>query len=166
MNRLRLRSRRKRVAISEVFGSLIMIAVTLIAGVAVFGFINGQAGSSAQAVGNSAAGNINFLNEREVVLTAAYVSSAQATVWVYNNGDISPESIVNVVVTASNPAGVCAVTLAPSAAVGKQSVAPITVDVGACSGFGFQRSGSGNNYFYTFKVTGYYGSTAQATVQF
>lgn len=43
-----------------------MIAITLIAGATALGWVNGQASSSDNAVGNSAAKNINFLNEREV----------------------------------------------------------------------------------------------------
>jgi len=88
-------------AISEVFGSLIMIAVTLIAGIAAFGFINGQAGNSARAVGNNAATNVNFLNEREVVVYATVVGStpsASANVWVYNSGVITPLTISQVLI--------------------------------------------------------------------
>jgi flagellin-like protein len=57
-------SGRKRRAVSEVLATLMMIAITLVAGAAVIGWVNGQAGNSEQAYGNSAANNINNLNER------------------------------------------------------------------------------------------------------
>ncbi len=92
-----MRRVKRRPAISEVLGSLIMIAITLIAGAAVFGFINGQSGNSAQAVGNSAATNINFLNEKFVISAAVLSSSSSSgSIYVYNNGnlDLTIQSIV------------------------------------------------------------------------
>ncbi len=91
-----------RPAVSEVMGSLIMIAVTLVAGAAVFGFVNGASGSSAGAVGNSAANNINFLNEHTSFVTEYFTAASGgacvgpigtlcpgASIWVYNNGGVS-----------------------------------------------------------------------------
>jgi len=61
---LRIGTNLRKRAISELFATLLMVVVTLIAGAAVLGWVNGQAGSSEQAYGNSAANNINYLNER------------------------------------------------------------------------------------------------------
>jgi len=54
----------KKRAISELIATLLMVTVTLVAGAAVLGWVNGQAGSSEQAYGKSASQNINYLNER------------------------------------------------------------------------------------------------------
>ncbi len=166
-----VRARKKR-AISEVMGSLLMIAITLVAGTAIFGFVNGQSSNSAAAVGNSAAQNINFLNEREVVVYATYQSSTTANIWIYNNGNISPEYMTAVLVTASNPAGVCTVNLNPTnlspppVSVAKNALSSFTLDVSGCGGFTFQQSSGSNLYSYTFKVIGFFGSSAQLPVQF
>lgn len=97
-------TRKRRLAISELVASLIMIAITLVAGSAVFGWINGQASVSEGAYGNSVANNVNFLNERFVVLTESFAGSAgdcatvggsspnywctTASFWIYNTGKV------------------------------------------------------------------------------
>jgi hypothetical protein len=81
-----------------------MVAITLIAGAAVFGWINGQAGSSENAVGQSVANNVNFLKERFVVVSQTFTGSGLrnscsggnspnfqckgADFWIYNNGQV------------------------------------------------------------------------------
>jgi hypothetical protein len=69
-------------------GALIMVAITLVAGVAVFGFVNAQAGQSANAIGNNAAANINFLNEREVITYVGFGGPININVMIYNNGQV------------------------------------------------------------------------------
>jgi flagellin-like protein len=104
---LKLIVNRKRVAVSELLGTLIMVAITLVAGAAVFGWINGQAGTSENAYGASVANNVNFLKERFVPVTQTFSASpsggACSTVggtnphyycnllsfWVYNAGQIT-----------------------------------------------------------------------------
>ena len=99
-------SPRKRRAISELMGTLIMVTITLVAGAAVFGWINGQANSSETAYGASVASNINFLRERFVPVTQSFSGPAGAACstvggssphyycnlfnfWVYNAGQIT-----------------------------------------------------------------------------
>lgn len=81
-----------------------MVAITLIAGAAVFGWINGQAGSSENAYGQSVANNVNFLKERYVVVSQTFTGSGSgnscsggnspnfqctgADFWIYNNGQV------------------------------------------------------------------------------
>lgn len=60
------------------FATLLMIVVTLIAGAAVLGWVNGQAGSSERAYGNSAANNINNLNERFSAESQVFSTAAGA----------------------------------------------------------------------------------------
>jgi len=73
---LRLDRRLKRRAISELMATLLMVTVTLIAGAAVLGWVNGQAGSSEKAYGNSAAQNINYLNERFTAESQVFTNNA------------------------------------------------------------------------------------------
>jgi hypothetical protein len=99
---LRFKLRRNRAGVSEVMSSLIMISITLVAGAAAFGFVNGQLGVSANAYGNQAAGNINYLNERETVPLVNFPGSGitdnQVMVWVQNTGNI-PLTGYSIVVT-------------------------------------------------------------------
>jgi len=160
-----VRRTRKRLAISELFGSLIMIAVTLIAGIAVFGFINGQAGTSARAVGNSAATNSNFLNEREVVVYATVVGatpSASANVWVYNSGIITPLTISQVLIFQGS-SQVCpsATWTLPSIQQGNVALLSTT----NCRTVGGANALVSPNT-YVFEVIGTYGSNARLTIQF
>ncbi len=156
-------SPKKRAAVSEVLGSLIMVAITLTAGAAVFGFVNGQTGSSANAVGVNAARNINFLNEKEVVIYAAISGaspSTSANIWVYNYGSLNPMTITNVLVFKG-----------PTQATGCTWTTPTIPQnqVVQFSGSGCTVSGSpafATGSSYTFLVTGQFGSTAQITVGF
>jgi flagellin-like protein len=106
---LKISMRKRRRGLSELMGTLIMVTITLIAGAAVFGWINGQANSSETAYGVSVANNINFLHERFVVVTQSFSASPPQnpsiacstvgganphyyctllTFWVYNSGQV------------------------------------------------------------------------------
>jgi len=76
---LKLIVNRRRVGVSELLGTLIMVAITLIAGAAVFGWINGQAGTSENAYGASVANNVNFLRERFVIVAQSFAASPPST---------------------------------------------------------------------------------------
>ena len=89
------RLRGGRPAVSELLATLILIAITLIAGAAVFGFVNGQAGVSEKQYANSVASNINYLNEHFVIVNVQFPSPcfsglsttcSSATLSVYNTG--------------------------------------------------------------------------------
>lgn len=97
---MRIRGHGRRLGISELIATLIMIAVTLVAGTAAFGWILLQAGSSENSYGNSVANNVNFLNERFTLVSSAfsnYPSGAcpgspgaciNASFWLYNTGSV------------------------------------------------------------------------------
>jgi hypothetical protein len=82
-------------------GALIMIAITLVAGAAVFGWVNGQAGSSENAYGQSAAASSNYLREHFAPVTSTFTGAAGAACsgapkvctianfWIFNNGQLS-----------------------------------------------------------------------------
>jgi len=101
---LRIGSSLRRRAISELFATLLMVVVTLIAGAAVLGWVNGQAGNSEQAYGNSAANNINYLNERFSAESQVFSSNSgtacaggsgpgagcvAASFYLYNDGSVT-----------------------------------------------------------------------------
>jgi flagellin-like protein len=104
MPRLRSRSGNKA-GISEIVASLIMVAVTLIGGVAVFGFVNSQAGTSERQYAGTVAANVNNLDEHFSVVNIQFGSSCvsgsnppldqiggtcgQALIFVYNTGSVS-----------------------------------------------------------------------------
>jgi flagellin-like protein len=86
---LKFRGHKKRVAVSELVGTLIMVAITLVAGAAVFGWVNGQAGSSENAYGQSVANNVNFLNERFSPVAVTFQGGTSANFSIYNSGSVS-----------------------------------------------------------------------------
>lgn len=91
---MNLRGNKKRLAIAEIMGTLIMVAITLVAGTAVFGWVNGQAGSSENAYGQSVASNVNFLRESFSVVTTQVLgcggsSCTTLNLTLYNRGELS-----------------------------------------------------------------------------
>jgi flagellin-like protein len=94
-----LKTNRRRSGISEFIAALIMIAITLVAGTAAFGWILSQAGTSEQSYGNSVAVGVNFLNERFTLVSQSYTTAGggacgagkctDANFWLYNTGTVS-----------------------------------------------------------------------------
>jgi flagellin-like protein len=70
---------KKRSGISEFIAALIMIAITLVAGTAAFGWILSQAGTSEQSYGNSVNVGVNFLNERFTLVSQSFYGLSNAT---------------------------------------------------------------------------------------
>ena len=115
----------RRSGISDLFGSLLMIAITLVAGVAAFGWINGQAATSERAYGNSVGSNINLLDERFTVVTQTFYGAGAgpcsggispnfqctgASFWLFDNGQapfnlstIQIRNLTDIPSTATNP---------------------------------------------------------------
>ena len=90
---------KRRLAVSELMGTLIMIAKTLVAGAAVIGWVNGQAGASEQVYGQNVANNVNYLSEHLVVVNIQFPSSGcsgtapnrycnMMLISIYNNGAV------------------------------------------------------------------------------
>jgi hypothetical protein len=79
---------RRRIALSEVVGALLSLAITVIAGAAVFGYVNTQAGVTERQYGASVGGTVQFLEERFTVVQLNYTSS-KVTIWLYNMGQIN-----------------------------------------------------------------------------
>lgn len=62
--------------------------MTVIAGAAIFGYVNGQAGVASQAYGQSVGNSIQYLEEKYTVIDISWPSSTSAAVWIYNTGKI------------------------------------------------------------------------------
>ena len=101
---------KRRHAVSELVGTLLMISITLVAGAAVIGWVNGQAGSSEQAYGANVNANVNYLREHFVIVNIQFPSlncagtspnryCNQMQISIFNNGalvdSISSITVVN-----------------------------------------------------------------------
>lgn len=79
----------RRAGLSETVGALLSLAITIVAGAVVFGFVNGEAGVAstryAQSVGNA----ISPIQEKFVIVDMNFGSSNSLTIWIYNNGQIA-----------------------------------------------------------------------------
>src|SRR2546427_10783407 len=80
-----MRVNRRRRGVSELTGTLMTMAITLVAGTAVFGYVRNQANVSELAYGQNVGGTLNFLQEKFVIPLVSY-SSNSVTIYVYNNG--------------------------------------------------------------------------------
>ena len=86
------RGNRKRRAISELVGTLLMVAITLVAGAAAFSWVNGQASTSENAYGQNAAAGVNYLQEHFAPVTETFTCTSgactAANIWIFNNGRV------------------------------------------------------------------------------
>ena len=87
MNRILSPFRKRSRAVTPIVATMLMIAVTLISGMAVFAYVNSQAGVSERRLGDATASYLNFLNERFLIVNANF-SSNKVTIWFYNNGNL------------------------------------------------------------------------------
>lgn len=88
-----MRFERKRLGVSELLGTLTMIAITLVAAAVVVGWVNGQAQVSEGQFGQGVAKNVNYLNEHFVLLNVQFLDNSgggynQVNVTLYNNGAV------------------------------------------------------------------------------
>jgi flagellin-like protein len=90
LTRLRylIRLRPKRHGISEITATVLTMAITLIAGFAVFGYVNTQAGRSETQYGQAVGGTVQYLEERFVVAQFSF-SPGAVSIYLYNNGRIT-----------------------------------------------------------------------------
>src|SRR2546428_8125894 len=82
-----MRVNRRRRGVSELTGTLMTMAITLIAGSAVFGYVRNQANVSELAYGQNVGGTLNYLQERFVIPLVSF-SPNSVTIYLYNNGQI------------------------------------------------------------------------------
>ncbi|MDG7010846.1 MAG: hypothetical protein JRN57_01875 [Nitrososphaerota archaeon] len=88
---------RRRPAISEVIGTVLVTAMTLVAGAAIWGYVNGQAGVASQAYGQSVGNSVQYLEEKFAVIDMQIANvtcpggigtCGSFTLWIYNTGKI------------------------------------------------------------------------------
>jgi len=162
---------------------MLLIAMTLVAGFAVFGYVRLQANVSELSYAQSVGGTMSYLQERFVVAQVTYTASA-ITIYVYTNGQTATQfaqievygptrASMDVtydanLVTVSNPASCRGQSAASSAnenpmlgtGTGKLSVkvnyvGAVVLTLPACAGLSFQ---AGNTYF--IKLLGAFGNAA------
>ena len=164
-------------------GVMLSLGVTLVAGVAVWGYARNQSVVQEQVLGNSINGNVNALNEQFVVAQVAYASNS-ITIYVYNSGQIpaqfaqievynSTRTKIDLTFTATkvtdlNHAGTCAPTattslespallgIAPTSfIVNSGSVSALTLTFPGCYTGTFKPG-----FTYFLNLLGRYGNTA------
>ena len=93
---MRIHTRARRAGISELVGSILAIAITIIAGAAVFGYVNGQAGVTEKQYGQSVGAVVNQMQEKFVIFDLSFPTTPSTcysgssyhciSVWTYNTG--------------------------------------------------------------------------------
>lgn len=86
---MRVKGRSRRRGIAELVATVLAIAVTVIAGAAVFGFVNSQAAQSESALASNAGSTNSFLSEHFGIIDMYFGSTSSATFWVYNTGSVA-----------------------------------------------------------------------------
>ncbi len=176
------RSRRRK-GVSDLVGTMLLLAMTLVAGFALFGFVRAQASISELSYAQSVGGTMSYLQERFVIPLVSYTSSS-VTVYIYTNGQTPTQfaqvevygpsrSAMDVVydannVTVSSPASCRGQTTASSSnespmlgtsgsslTVKVSYVATIVLTLPSCPGLSFQ---PGSTYFVA--LLGIYGNSA------
>ena len=80
------RSSGRRPGVSEVMGAVIMIAVTVVAGAAVWGYVNSATGTAGQGYAEHIGSYVDYLHEKIMVFALNFTSN-HVTVWLYNYGE-------------------------------------------------------------------------------
>jgi len=80
---------RRRKGISELVGSLLAIAITITAGAAVFGYVNGQSAVTEKQYGQGVGAVVNQIQEKFTVFDLSFPSSNSISVWIYNTGSLT-----------------------------------------------------------------------------
>jgi len=94
------RSNRKYRGVSPVIASVIILGITVVLGLALWTFVNGEVNTSTEVFANEVSDYVNFLNDRYVIVNIAFNhdsldgdngddDSEWVSVWIYNNGNLS-----------------------------------------------------------------------------
>lgn len=142
--------------VSEIIGTMLMIAITLIAGAAIFGWVNGQAGLAEGQYGQSVANNVNYLNEHFEILNAQFPSSSCTgvvparyctvlQVSIYNTGIVAL-SVKSITITGSvsSVSGTAMYVLATQSSTGAYTSSSFSTLIGGCKS---------SQYTYTYATT-------------
>ncbi len=88
MKRQLRRFHRRSKGITPIVATILLIAVTIIAGMGVFSYVNSQAGVSEKRLGDSTSSYLNFVNEKYLTVNANF-SAKKVTIWFYNSGNLT-----------------------------------------------------------------------------
>jgi flagellin-like protein len=145
-----------RPAVSEVTGTILTIAITLIAGFAVFGYINDQATVSEGQYGQAVAGAVNSVRESFVIIdmSVSQQCTSGVNMWIYNNGEVSLQIVQVLLYDTSNSTNSVQL-LAPTPILPQASPTPLHLRVP--SGLPSSLCPFTSGHTYLVKVTGLYG---------
>lgn len=132
---------RSRLAVSEVMGAIVMLAVTISVGFAAWAWTRSAALNSEKSFGQSIQNNIDCLNENFLITNVNFSSTSMnlVTVWYFNNGQ---GGVTIATITISNSSGVvyttsviqASTTIASGTGTQNQAGHP-TIAVASTSGF-------------------------------
>ena len=86
--------------VSPVIATVIILAVTVTLGIALWSFVNSEVNTSTEVFANEVTDYINYLNDRFIIVNIAFSHDAVAassppdnfvSVWIYNNGNLPLE---------------------------------------------------------------------------
>ena len=169
-----------RRGISELVGTVAMIAVTLIAAAAVWGWVNQVTSSSGEAYGTNVNANINYLREQETIPFAYFPSTQSLTVYIDNIGRTALAGYTVVVTGTSGQPSIsctqggsgssccvisgsgCSQTISPNPLpeIAAGQTIPVTFTLQGSTTF---FTGS-NAYWYTIHFVGIFGSSSTLLV--
>jgi hypothetical protein len=89
MKKFRQRKARSKLAVSEIMGAIVLIAITLAIGFAAWAWSASAAASSERSYGTSIGSNINYLKEDFNIVNVNFSSTNKVTVWFYNTGNVT-----------------------------------------------------------------------------
>jgi flagellin-like protein len=153
----------RRKGISELMGAVLMIAITLVAGVAAFGWVMSQTSISENAYGSHAAANINYLNERETIPFVYFASPTSMVVYIDNTGS---ETMAAYKVTITGPTGFTTLTcLQGASCTGWNSTNSLSqIPQGDLTTFTLTVSPAFLSGSYVITLLGQFGTTAQSVI--
>ena len=85
-------SRGRRRGVSEIVATVLTVAITIVAGAAVFGYVNAQSGVSENQLGQAAGAVNNYLSEQYSVVNINFTASSMS-LWFYNYGGINLQPV-------------------------------------------------------------------------
>jgi len=143
-----------RKGVSPVIATTIIIAITLVVGLAVWSFVNSEAAAASGATGQATASYVNQLREKFVITNVAFNSNGTITIWFYNNGAVNTQ--IKEIYIGTSPNYMIKV---PSGTSGNFTRPLPTLVVGSSGYTTFtHRTNSGNIYY--IKAVGQFGNIA------
>lgn len=153
--------------VSPVIASVIILAITVVLGLSLWSFVNGQVSTSTQSFANEVTDYVNYVNDRFVMVNTAFnydtyndqtrcpgnPPSQCASVWIYNNGNVPVK--INGVFFGSSSSSLTQINVWYSSVQNSLQIAPKTMGVLSFNSGGAFAQGS-TYYVKVVSVTGAY----------